>query len=124
MRILVVEDHTDSRELLCDALEFSGFEVLQAVDGEQGEQAALNDSPDAIVLDMSLPIKSGWDVAESLRSNKALAAVPILALTAHARKEDEERALAVGCSRYLSKPIKPTQVIRILNEVLQRDANG
>lgn len=118
-RVLIVEDNLDSRELMADALEFSGFEVLQASDGEKGEAAAIEQKPDIILLDISLPVKSGWDVASSLQSNADTNQIPIIALTAHARAEDQQRALDEGCSSYLPKPVKPKAVIEEIHRLLK-----
>lgn len=117
-RVLIVEDNVDSRELMADALEFSGFEVLQASDGEKGEAAAIEQKPDIILLDISLPIKSGWDVASSLQANADTSQIPIIALTAHARAEDRQRALDEGCRSYLPKPVKPKAVIEEIHRLL------
>lgn len=117
-RVLIVEDNLDSRELMADALEFSGFEVLQASDGEKGEAAAIEQKPDIILLDISLPVKSGWDVASSLQANADTNHIPIIALTAHARAEDQQRALDEGCRSYLPKPVKPKAVIEEIRRLL------
>lgn len=116
--ILIVEDHQDSRELLADALEFTGYAVLQAGDGEEGERIALEQTPDLILLDISLPNKSGWEVVETLRNNDATRQTPIIALTAHARVQDENKALEAGCNQYLPKPVKPKQVIQAIQALL------
>lgn len=117
-RVLIVEDNLDSRELMADALEFADFEVLQASDGEKGEAAAIEHVPDIILLDISLPLKSGWDVAASLQANEKTKQIPIIALTAHARAEDQQRALDEGCRSYLPKPVKPKAVIEEINRLL------
>ncbi|MDP8246445.1 MAG: response regulator [Candidatus Hinthialibacter antarcticus] len=120
--VLIVEDHQDSRELLADALEFSGYAVLQASDGEEGERIAIENAPDVILLDISLPKKSGWDVVEALRLCDATKETPIIALTAHARAQDESKAMQVGCNHYLPKPVKPKQVLQTIQALLGEDA--
>lgn len=120
--VLIVEDHQDSRELLADALEFSGYAVLQAGDGEEGERIATDQAPDVILVDISLPKKSGWEVVEALRRHEATTATPIIALTAHARAQDETKALQVGCNKYLPKPVKPKQVLQAIQALLGDDA--
>lgn len=117
--VLIVEDNTDSRELMADALEFAGFVVLQADDGKKGETAAVEHLPNIILLDISLPVKSGWDVARSLRENELTRHIPIIALTAHAQAEDQTRALQEGCTSYLPKPVKPKAVIDEIHRLLQ-----
>ncbi len=120
--ILLVEDHQDSRELLVDALEFADYTVLQAGDGEEGERIALEQTPDLILLDISLPKKSGWDLIDTLRSHDATKEVPIIALTAHARAQDENKAIEAGCNQYLPKPVKPKQVLQAIQGLLNKGA--
>lgn len=117
--ILVVEDHLDSREVLADALEFAGYTVIQAADGPEGEEKALQESPDLILLDISLPTKSGWDVLQTIQRDPQTQRIPVIALTAHARPEDEQRALEAGCRSYIPKPVKPKQVLQIISDILQ-----
>ena len=117
--ILIIEDNQDSREMLVDALEFAGYTVLEAVNGEEGEQKAKEANPDLILLDISLPIKAGWDVARDLRRDGETREIPIIALTAHARPEDRDRALEAGCNSYLSKPVKPKEVLKEIDRYLK-----
>ncbi|RJP33482.1 MAG: response regulator [Candidatus Omnitrophota bacterium] len=117
-RILVVEDNQDSRELLVDALEFADYTVIQAADGLEGETKAKSEQPDLILLDISLPVKAGWDVAAALREDEITKNIPIIALTAHARQEDKERALNAGCTSYLPKPVKPRDVLKEIDRLL------
>lgn len=117
-RILIVEDHTDGRELLTDFLEYSGFVVIQAADGEEGERKAKSEEPSLILLDVSLPIKSGWEVAKNLRADETTRSIPIIALTAHVRPEDEAMAREVGCSSFVPKPVKPKEILREINRLL------
>ncbi|MFB3789054.1 MAG: response regulator [bacterium] len=120
--ILIVEDHVDSREMLADALGFSGYKVLQASDGPQGEELAASRQPDLILLDISLPTKSGLEVLRSLRSQESTRHIPVIALTAHARPEDEQQAVQAGCNAYLTKPVKPRHVIQVIARLLNEDA--
>jgi len=117
---LIIEDHRDSREMLADALEFSGYHVLQAPDGPEGEELAARHQPDLILLDISLPTKSGLEVLRFLRNQEPTRRIPVIAFTAHARPEDKQQAIQAGCTAYLPKPVKPRQVIqeiaRLLNE--------
>ena len=116
-RILVVEDSEDNRELLVDALSFRGFEVLEAIDGQQAVDLILAERPDLVVLDMSLPVKSGWAVAEEVREGPA-ADIPIIALTAYASEVDRQRALESGCKQYLCKPCRPRDLIAEIERML------
>ncbi len=118
-KILIVEDHVDSRELLVDMLEFSDYEVIQAADGEEGEQLAFQHEPDMILLDISLPKKNGLDVARALRNQESTRDIPIIAFTAHARAEDEQKTLDAGCNAYIPKPVKPKEVLRQMEALLR-----
>ena len=120
--ILIVEDHVDSREMLADALEFSGYQVLQAPDGPEGEDLAARHLPDLILFDISLPTKSGLEVLRALRGQEATRHIPVIALTAHARPEDEQQAIQAGCNAYLPKPVKPRQVIQEIARLLQMES--
>ena len=104
-RILVVEDNPDNMILISDILVSLKYQILQAVDGEQGIKVAATELPDLILMDLSLPRLDGWTATQQLKANPELQHIPIIALTAHALIGDRERALAAGCDDYLSKPI-------------------
>lgn len=104
-RILVVEDNPDNMILITDILSSLNYTVLQAIDGEQGVDMALSERPDLILMDLSLPRLDGWTATQQIKANPEIEHIPIIALTAHALIGDRERALAVGCDDYLSKPI-------------------
>ncbi len=105
-RILIVDDSEDMRILLEQILEEEEAPyILQfALDGQQALQKAEAFQPDLILLDMSLPGISGWDVLPQLKLKPALAQTPVIAITAHVSKADQERALALGCAVHLGKP--------------------
>lgn len=103
-RILVVEDVEFNRDLLVQLLE-EEYEILTAMDGAAGLELAAGEYPDLILLDLSLPLIDGWEVIRRLKATQALRHIPIIALTAHAMRGDEEKARAAGCDDYLSKPI-------------------
>jgi CheY-like chemotaxis protein len=104
-RILVVEDNPDNRILITDVLTSLNYEVLVAVDGEEGVKKANAEVPDLILMDLSLPQMDGWAATGQIKSNPQLEHIPIIALTAHAMVGDRERALEAGCDDYVSKPI-------------------
>ena len=104
-RILVVEDNPDNMILICDILISLNYQVVQAVDGEQGVAMAESERPDLILMDLSLPRLDGWHATRKIKANTTLTHIPIIALTAHALIGDREKALAAGCNDYLSKPI-------------------
>ena len=105
MRVLLVEDHEEIWDFLSRRLKRRGFDVVLATDGQQGVDKAKADAPDVILLDMNLPIIDGWTAATMIKSDPATAAIPIIALTAHAMSGDREKAIAAGCDDYHPKPV-------------------
>jgi two-component system cell cycle response regulator DivK len=104
-RILIAEDKATSRELLRTVLEKQGYAVIEAADGEQALQQARADVPDLILLDLQMPLRSGFDVVSELRQDSRFTDVPIVAVTASAMQGDREKALVAGFSGYLTKPL-------------------
>jgi CheY-like chemotaxis protein len=104
--ILVVEDHPVNRKLACRALRASGFAVLEAETGEIALELLGTSRPDLILMDLQLPGMDGLEVTRRIHRLPALAGVPIVALTAHANRDDERRAREAGCSGYIAKPIR------------------
>ena len=115
-RVLLVEDNLDNRTIYSTILRHEGFEVLTAVSGEEALEKAGAGSPDVILLDISIPGVDGWTVATRLKEGEGTRHIPIIAVTAHALPEHEERAREVGCDGYLAKPVSP---LRVLEEVLR-----
>jgi CheY-like chemotaxis protein len=103
-KILIVEDMELNRDLLEQLLE-DDYQVVTAIDGIDGIAMAQRENPDLILMDLSLPVLDGWDATRRIKADAALKHIPIIALTAHAMRGDEEKALAAGCDGYLSKPI-------------------
>ena len=116
--ILIVEDNRDSRELVVKVLKSRGYRMIEAVDGEEALTKAAAELPDLILMDISLPKIDGYEVIRRLKSQKAYANTPIIALTAHAMKGDREKALAAGCQDYITKPVNirelPTRIEALL----------
>lgn len=104
-RILIVEDNPDNRTLITDILVSLGYEVIEAIDGEQGVEKALAERPHLILMDLSLPQMDGWTATAQIKAVDYMQAVPVIALTAHAMVGDREKALQAGCDDYISKPI-------------------
>ncbi|HEV8118073.1 MAG TPA: response regulator [Thermoanaerobaculia bacterium] len=104
-RILVVEDSPDIRALVRMLLEPAGHEVLFAADGREGVEAARREKPDLVLMDLSLPVLSGWEATRQIKTDPETSGVTVLAVTAHAMQGDRDRALAAGCDGFLSKPI-------------------
>ena len=111
MRILLVEDHEEIWDFLSRRLRRRGFDVVLATDGQQGVDKALADTPDIVLLDMNLPVMDGWTAAGAIKANPSSAAIPIIALTAHAMSGDREKAIAAGCDDYHPKPIDFTKLL-------------
>ena len=105
MKILIVEDNEMNRDMLSRRLIKKGFEIIIAVDGEEGVKKTLSEKPDLILMDMSLPVMDGWEATKKLKSNSDTSKIPVIALTAHAMAQDKEKALAAGCDEYDTKPI-------------------
>lgn len=104
-KILLVEDNEMNRDMLSRRLIRRGYEVAIAVDGEQALTMATSESPDLILMDMSLPIIDGWTATRQIRANPLGKDIPIIALTAHAMAGDREKAIDAGCDDYDTKPI-------------------
>ena len=103
--ILLVEDNEMNRDMLSRRSKRKGYEVVLAVDGQQGIDMCLQNPPALMLLDMSLPVKDGWQVAREMKATPALQHIPIIALTAHAMADDRQRALLAGCDDYDTKPV-------------------
>ena len=104
-KILLVEDNEMNRDMLSRRLERKGFDVVIAVDGQEGVDMATSQSPDLILMDLSLPIMDGWEATRRIKADPATRATPVIALTAHAMSGDEQKALEAGCDDYDTKPV-------------------
>ena len=109
-KILVVEDVDFNRELVVQLLE-DNYEVIEAVNGQEGVELAEQERPDLILMDLSLPVMDGWEATRRLKANDDLCSIPVIALTAHAMAGDEEKALAAGCDDYLVKPLDEDELM-------------
>ena len=118
-KILLVEDNELNRDMLSRRLIRRGFDVAIAVDGGQGADMAVSESPDLILLDMSLPVMNGWEVAQKLKADSATQNIPIIALTAHAMGGDREKALDAGCNEYETKPVEFKRLLEKMNSFLE-----
>lgn len=103
-RILVVDDVEDNRELVSLYLR-EEYDVVEAADGREAIALATENRPDLILMDLSLPLVTGWEATEHLKRTEATKSIPIVALTAHAMPGDRERAIAAGCDDYMTKPV-------------------
>jgi CheY-like chemotaxis protein len=110
-RILLVEDNEMNRDMLSRRLVRNGYEVVIAIDGQQGVDMALSERPDLILMDMSLPVIDGWEATRRVKANDATRQIPVIALTAHAMAGDREKAMEVGCEDYDTKPVEITRLL-------------
>jgi two-component system, cell cycle response regulator DivK len=113
-KILLVEDNEMNRDMLSRRLQRRGYEIVIAVDGEQGVAMANSEHPDLILMDMSLPIMDGWEATKNIKANTRTKSIPIIALTAHAMSGDREQAMKAGCDDY---DIKPIDLPRLLTKI-------
>ena len=104
-RILLVEDNPENRDMLSRRLIRRGYEIEFAEDGEEAVRKAREASPALILMDLSLPVMDGWEATRRIKADAATAAIPVIALTAHAMASDRERALEAGCDDYDTKPV-------------------
>jgi two-component system, cell cycle response regulator DivK len=104
-KILLVEDNELNRDMLSRRLQRKGYTVVTAHDGEEGHSLAHSESPDIILMDISLPVMDGWEVTRRLKASEATRHIPIIALTAHALVTDRTKAFEVGCDDYDTKPV-------------------
>ena len=105
-KILLVEDNEMNRDMLSRRLQRKGYCVVTAEDGERGLSLARSETPDLILMDISLPVMSGWEVTRLLKANESTRHIPIIALTAHAWVTDREKAIEAGCDDYDTKPVE------------------
>jgi CheY-like chemotaxis protein len=119
-RILLVEDNELNRDMLSRRLNRRGFEVLIAENGERALALTSEQMPDLVLMDMSLPVIDGWEATRRLKADPATAAVPIIALTAHAMASDRERALEAGCDDYDSKPVDLPRLLEKIEKLLSQ----
>lgn len=118
-RILLVEDNEMNRDMLSRRLARKGYEVLLAVDGDEGVAMAKSQQPDLILMDMSLPVLDGWEATRAIRAEPATRAIPIIALTAHAMDGERAKALEAGCNDFDTKPV---DLPRLLEKIEQQMA--
>ena len=117
-KILLVEDNEMNRDMLSRRLERRGYDVIVAVDGEEGVARAKVDGPDLVVMDLSLPGIDGWEATRRLKAAEETRSIPVLALTAHAMAGDREKALAAGCDDFDTKPVDLPRLVGKLERLL------
>ncbi len=121
--ILVVDDYQDAREMYAEYLQFSGFRVAEARNGNEAVAQARSLKPDLILMDLSLPGMDGWEATRVLKADEATSHIPIVALTGHALAGASEGARKAGCDSFVTKPCLPDDLVvevrRMLNAVKQ-----
>ena len=113
-----------NRDMLSRRLQRRGYEVLIAVDGQLGIGMAQSESPDLILMDMSLPVIDGWEATRTLKSADETRSIPIIALTAHAMSTDREKAIEAGCDDYDTKPIELDRLLAKMDALLKPGGDG
>ena len=119
-KILIVEDNEMNRDMLFRRLQRKGYELVIAVDGEQGVAMARSEAPDLVLMDMSLPVLDGWEATRQLKAMPETRSIPIIALTAHAMAGDEQKAMEAGCDDYDTKPIDLKRLLGKMEALLAR----
>ena len=117
--ILVVEDQEDNRRIMRDLLASAGYEVIEAVTGEEGVAAAETHCPDLILMDIQLPGLDGYEATRQIKANPDLQHIPIIVVTSYALSGDDVKAFEAGCDDYVSKPFSPRELLAKIREYLQ-----
>ena len=117
-KILLVEDNEMNRDMLSRRLERKGYAVMVAVDGQEGVTKARTETPDLILMDMSLPVLDGWEATRQLKADASTRGIPVIALTAHAMASDEQRAREAGCDDFDTKPIELPRLLQKIGALL------
>ena len=123
-RILLVEDNELNRDMLKRRLEKRDYEVLIAVDGEEVISTAKSESPDLVLMDLSLPMIDGWETSRRLKSEQKTQHNPITAMTANAMRGDREKALDAGCDDYDTKPVERPRLLEKIEAILEKSTSA
>ena len=116
-RILVIEDHEENRRLLRDLLTSFGYELIEAVTGEEGLTAAETERPDLILMDIQLPGIDGYETTRRIKANPMLRNIPVIAVTSYALSGDDVKAFAAGCDAYVTKPFDPEELLDKIEDI-------
>ncbi len=117
-RILIVEDQEDNRAILRDLLSANGYDFTEATDGAAAVEAAELTRPDLILMDIQLPVMDGYEATRRIKTNPALKAIPVIAVTSYALSGEEGKAAAAGCDGYVAKPFSPRMLLVKIREYL------
>lgn len=119
-KILLVEDNEMNRDMLSRRLLRNNFEVVMAVNGQEGVDMAKSERPDLILMDMSLPVMDGWAATRTIKADESTKSIPVIALTAHAMESDREQAMQAGCDDFDTKPIELPRLLGKINALLPK----
>ncbi len=117
-RVLLVDDYPDAREMYGEYLQFSGYDVIEAANGMEALERAVQDKPDIILMDLSLPVMDGWEATRRLKADERTASIPVVALTGHALAGISEGARRAGCDAFVTKPCLPEDLVLEIRRVL------
>ena len=122
LRVLLVDDYPDAREMYSEYLQFSGFDVVEATNGMEALKSAVESSPDIILMDLSLPVMDGWEATRRLKADERTASIPVVALTGHALAGISEGAKRAGCDAFVTKPCLPEDLVKEIRRILDAPA--
>ena len=117
-RVLLVDDYPDAREMYTEYLQYSGFDVVEARNGLEALQRAVETTPDIILMDLSLPVMDGWEATRRLKADQRTASIPVVALTGHALAGISEGAKLAGCDAFVTKPCLPEDLVKEIRRIL------
>ncbi len=123
-RVLLVDDYPDAREMYSEYLAFSGFDVVEAGNGMEALQRAVDTAPDIILMDLSLPVMDGWEATRRLKADQRTKAIPVVALTGHALAGISEGAKQAGCDAFVTKPCLPEDLVREIRKILDAPSSS
>ena len=118
--VLLVDDYPDAREMYSEYLQYSGFDVIEAGNGIEALQQAIEREPDIILMDLSLPVMDGWEATRRLKADRRTARIPVVALTGHALAGISEGARRAGCDAFVTKPCLPEDLVKEIRKVLEQ----
>jgi CheY-like chemotaxis protein len=122
--VLLVDDYPDAREMYSEYLQYSGFDVIEAGNGIEALQQAIEREPDIILMDLSLPVMDGWEATRRLKADRRTARIPVVALTGHALAGISEGARRAGCDAFVTKPCLPEDLVKEIRKVLEQPSSS
>jgi len=120
--VLVVDDFQDNREMYAEYLAYCGFRVIEAKNGKEAIEQAFAQSPNVIIMDLSLPVMDGWEATRRLKADGRTRSIPVIALTGHALSGHSKGALDAGCDAFVAKPCLPDQLVLEIKRMLGTSA--